>query len=132
MADLHLDHNVSSQLALLLRDAGHDVIETRTIGMPRATDDVLLLTAAQAGRIFVTHNESDFVLLHNAWRRWSAAWGVNVAHAGILVLPQPPHLDVSLAAQALEHFLLSGVSLTSELYIFRRTGGWQQRTATRS
>ena len=29
MAALHLDHNVSSQLTLLLRDAGHEVIETR-------------------------------------------------------------------------------------------------------
>lgn len=132
MADLHLDHNVSSQLASLLRDAGHDVIETRMIGMPRATDDVLLLTAAQAGRIFVTRNEADFVLLHNAWRRWSAAWGVTVAHAGVLVLPPPPHLGVTLAAQALDQFLLSGVPLAWELYVFRQTRGWQRRAAAHS
>jgi hypothetical protein len=130
MAALHVDHNVSSQLALLLRRAGHDVIETRVIGMSRATDDALLLAAADGGRVFITYNEADFVLLHDAWRRWSAAWGVNVAHAGILVLPQPPHLANSQAAQALDSFLLTSIPLASELYLFRRAEGWRQRPAT--
>ena len=125
MAVLHLDQNVSSQFGPLLRVAGHDVIETRAIGRPRATDDELLLFAANARRIFVTHNEKDFILLHDAWRRWSSAWGVAVFHAGILVLPQPPRLTIERAATELDRFLATEPQLASTLYFYRPTGGWR-------
>jgi hypothetical protein len=55
------------------------------LGLGRATDDAQHLTAAERGLILLTYNHEDFVLLHDAWHRWSNAWGVSPRHAGIIV-----------------------------------------------
>jgi hypothetical protein len=59
---------------------------------------VQLLNAAQRGLIFVTHNRTDFELLHDAWRLWSTVWNVPPAHAGILIIRQPPCMTYVQAA----------------------------------
>jgi hypothetical protein len=131
MAAFLLDHNVSAALAVLLRRAGHDVAETREVGKARATDDELLLIAASLNRIFITYfityNEGDYVLLHDAWRRWSAAWGILVTHPGIIVLPQPPRLANAHAARELVDFLTAGAEVASGLYSLRPSGEWRRR-----
>ena len=45
--------------------------------------------------------------------------GVAAAHAGILVIPQAPHLSASEAAVAIEN-LQAVVSVANELYAFDR------------
>jgi hypothetical protein len=53
---------------------------------------VHLALAARSGWTLITHNASDFLLLHAAWQLWE--WGVEKGHGGILILfaPAPPPL----------------------------------------
>jgi hypothetical protein len=90
MARVSIDNDVATALAQILTAAGHPAVTARGQGMDAADDDEQLLFAAQHGWVLVTHNRGDFELLHKAWWRWSAAWGVSVHHAGILVIEQIP------------------------------------------
>ncbi len=124
MADLYTDHNVALQIAVLLRAAGHDVVTARERNLERAGDDEQLLAAAEVGRLLITHNAKDFILLHDAWRRWSKAWNLAAHHAGILVIPQLPP---ARAAQEIDDFLRSRPRLQDELYLWRAASGWVGR-----
>ena len=126
MAIFFLDHNVRVLVAELLRASGQTAVTARDLFLTRATDDELLLAAAERGWTLVTNNRKDFELLHDAWLRWSAAWGAAAAHAGILVLPQPWPADRS--ARVLRDFLASSRPLSNALYVFRGSaGGWDRR-----
>jgi len=72
-----IDHNINQDLADLLRAKGHSVETALGRGLARVGDEALLLHAATHGEILVTHNIKDFELLHDAWRRWTAAWGLD-------------------------------------------------------
>jgi hypothetical protein len=127
VARFHLDHNVSRWLAPRLRTAGHDAVTARDAGLEQAGDDEQLLTAAQQVRILLTHNRRHYALLHDAWRRWPAAWAVAAPpHAGILVL-DPADEDV-LAAALLRAFLATAppAPLANALYWWRSPGGWHR------
>ena len=82
------------------------------------------MLAAQRGQIFVTHNHADFFLLHDTWRRWSAAWQVDVKHAGILVIPQWP---ADRIAREVDDFLQRESLLFNELYHWKPSQGWVRR-----
>jgi Domain of unknown function (DUF5615) len=100
VARFYLDHDVSLRLALLLRAAGHDTTTAQEAGLSHASDDAQLLAAAQQQRILVTHNRKDYVLLHDAWRRWPVAWGTLAPpHAGILVLDHRPERELAAAVE---------------------------------
>jgi len=73
MASFLLDHNVKAQVQGLLRGRGHECAVALERGLDRASDDLLLLNAADTSAILVTHNKQDFRLLHRAWHSWSAA-----------------------------------------------------------
>ena len=105
-----------------LRAESHDVLTARQAGRAAASDAEQLLWASDEGRTLVTHNEDDFELLHDAWARWSSAWGVDARHAGIIVIPQARHVPVARMATDLAHLFQSGVMLTNALYR-RRIGG---------
>ncbi len=64
MARFHLDHNVSQQLARILRTQGHDVTTARDLRLERASDGLHFLTAAGRGAVLLMHNERDFLLLY--------------------------------------------------------------------
>ncbi len=83
------------------------------LGLHLAPDGHHLLMAAQAGRIFVTHNAKDFITMQDAWVRWSGAWGVTLMHAGILVIPQG--WTPLYAAREIAQFLSNRVSLPNEI-----------------
>ena len=125
MASLYIDENVARAVTVATVAVGHDVVFSRDIGMRSAWDDLHLLTAARLGRILVT-SDADFLLLHSAWRRWSAEWGVSPQHAGILVTPQPPACPVARGAQALLDFLARGIVVTNELWHWTEADGWRQ------
>lgn len=127
MADLYLDHNVARQTAVLLRLHDHDVIQTARLGQARARDDEQLLTAASLRRTLITHDRRDFELLHDAWRRWSAAWQIDPPHFGILVIPQGESWSSAQAAGEVNRFLASGVPLANELYRWTEERGWVRR-----
>jgi hypothetical protein len=128
VAKLYCDQNVDRDLANLLRGRGHDVVIAYDLTLARAKDDRHLLTAATEQRTLVTYNRDDFVLLHDAWRRWSAAWRVTSRHAGILVLPQPPKWPTPEAAPEVDRLLRSARALDNELYEWRRASGWARRS----
>ena len=123
MANLYLDHGINRHITPVLQHAGHDVVTARSRGLQRAGDDEHLLVATRADRILVTHDQ-DFITLHNAWRRWSAEWGVSALHPGILIVAQPPVAPALYGAQELAAFLAMGHVLTNELYRWTPDRGW--------
>ncbi len=125
MAHIYTDHNVSLQVAVLLRALGHRVLTAREAGRDRASDDEHLLLAAQSGSVLITGDWKDFRLLHSAWQRWSVAWHVSSPHAGILVVPQRPEVEL---ARAIASFFALGLPTTNELYYWRPSSGWNRRT----
>ena len=101
MASLHLDHNVSLNLAAPLRAAGHDIATARDLGLTRSTDDAQLVSAVRAGRVLLTHNRRDFTLLHDAWVTWPSNFHVVFpAHPRILVVDVAPLEELASAVIA--------------------------------
>ncbi len=56
---LLLDQNLRVQTKTFLRGLGHDVVDTRDLGMARASDAQIAETAAELKRVIVTFN-ADF------------------------------------------------------------------------
>ncbi|MGD9894165.1 MAG: DUF5615 family PIN-like protein [Dehalococcoidia bacterium] len=127
MASFYLDHNVAVNIAFLLRAINHAGTTANEAGLGSTHDDEHLLFAAQHGLTLVTHNRTDFVLLHGAWRRWGVAWNASQSHAGVLIVPQPPLATNNQIAQELDGFLAGEPSLTNELYQWRPSSGWQRQ-----
>ncbi|MGH2597833.1 MAG: DUF5615 family PIN-like protein [Dehalococcoidia bacterium] len=126
MASLLLDHNVSREYIALLAAHGHRAWSARDEALDRADDGAILLAAATLGRVLVTHNGNDFWLLHRAWHHWSAAWQVNPRprHAGILVLPQRPHLGPEQLTNRAHELLADQTDLANRLYEWTVGRGW--------
>lgn len=106
----------------------HDVVTTQQLGRARARDAEQLLIAAQQRRTFITHNGDDFVLLHEAWRIWSRSWRLAPLplHAGILIIPQSPHLGHEQAAREVDKLVRAGSPLANELFTWRHARGWSR------
>lgn len=120
----HFDEDVSLQSVDLLRARGFDIVTYADLGLNGAADYVHLAAAAKAGRILVTHNRKDFVLLHGAWFHWSAVWNVTHDHSGILILEQP--LPPAVAAEAILELEQIGWTLENRIFYWRRRHGWQE------
>jgi hypothetical protein len=125
MAELYADRNIRRDIRLRLRALGHVVTSTEDLRLDRATDDVQLLTAAERGWILLTYNERDYVLLHDAWHRWSAAWGVAPQHAGIIV-PRQQWPEAHATAEV-DRLLQTEASFTNALYLWHGALGWIRR-----
>ena len=101
----------------------------RDIGGARLTDDALLLTSTQAGRVFITHNRDDFRMLHDAWVTWPAAFGMAFpAHPGILILDQGSvetlaRIVIDMLAQLPPERVANGI------FWWHRHDGWRQPVA---
>ena len=121
MATFLFDNDADMRVARRLVRRGHLVTSAREARLDRASDREVLLSAARVRLIVVTHNERDFVALHDA---------ASTVHAGILALPHVPPEDVERLAAAIDALVESGQPLTGECYRLR-TGGWQRRTEQR-
>ncbi len=119
MADFHVDNDIPVELAQVLRSYGHTAVTARDLSLSAADDPVHLLTAAQHGRILVTHNKSDYLLLHTAW----LAWSLPLPHAGILIMKQQKLL-VPQMASAIEGFIKRGQPLVNQVYEWTVSGRW--------
>jgi len=72
---LLLDEDTQAHaLVRLLREAGHDAETIAEAGMAGQADSAVLLYAKQTGRVLLTRNVRDFLVLHRA----------DPQHAGIL------------------------------------------------
>lgn len=130
MANFYIDNDVALEVAEFLSAVGHTAGTARAVGREGSTDEEQLLVASQGGRIFVTHSEHDFISLHDAWQRWSAAWGVAVQHAGVLIVPQGRRYGMNWAADAISPAVIVCLEQCAPVagHLFRRKqAGWQRR-----
>ena len=125
MAELFADRNIRCGVRLRRRTLGHVVTTTDDLRLDRATDEVQLLTAAERGWILLTYNERDYVPLHDAWHRWSAAWGVTPQHAGTIVPKQ--EWSEEQATTEIGRLVEAGAAFTNALYQWHGTLGWFRR-----
>src|SRR5262245_59716247 len=93
-----------------------------------APDDKILFEAARLGRVVLTHDEEDFLLLDRAWRRWSSGWNVQPLpqHAGILLLPTIKVTLRGYVSQEIHHLLIARPSLANEVHAWQQTQ-WVQK-----
>ena len=123
---MYLDHNVARGVGVLLDADGHDVIASRDINTERLSDDVLLLTTVRLSRIFVTHNRTDFRMLHDAWVTWPVAFGPALPpHPGILVLDSAaPEMLASVIANFLDE--AHPEDLPNTVFWWHHRDGWDR------
>ncbi|MBI4492717.1 MAG: DUF5615 family PIN-like protein [Chloroflexi bacterium] len=121
MAEFYVDHDVSIHVVPELRARGHQARCARDIGAAAHSDPQRLLIAASQSWILVSHNKSDFRLLHLAWDMWARAWGVTPSHAGILILP---HGDAADSARLLDEHISARPLLENRMYEYRGAAGW--------
>ncbi len=88
-----LDEDVPPEAAEIGRGLGLDVLSVSEVGRLGGSDERQLETAAADGRIFVTYNRNDFILLT---RRF---FELRAPHAGVLIVPSsiPRRLPARLA-----------------------------------
>jgi hypothetical protein len=129
VADFSFDENVAEQTAHDLAELGHDVLTARQARTKGIDDARQLALAVRFGRILVTYNRTDFLLLHRAWRLWSHDWQVSdrARHLGILILPQPPVLAASEAAGLLDRFVREQAAIANRFFVWSRGLGWRPR-----
>ena len=85
-AELYLDEDVSVRIATILRGHGYDVHTARAEGMLGTTDAEQLAFAVEHGRVFVTHNRTDFEALAVQY------FEEDRTHRGIIcAVRRPPH-----------------------------------------
>jgi predicted nuclease of predicted toxin-antitoxin system len=70
------DHDVASEVALVLRARGHDVVELRDVLAPDAPDPDVWAHAVADGRIVITCNRAHFTKLATATEK----------HPGVILL----------------------------------------------
>jgi hypothetical protein len=126
VADLYADHNIRRDVRDAMRARGHALTITGDLGLGRATDDAQLLVAAEHGLILLTYNHKDFVLLHDAWRRWSTAWGVSPRHVGIIV--PKAQWSAERASAEIDRLLAAVASFEDAFYEWHGALGWIHRT----
>jgi hypothetical protein len=130
LANFYIDSNVALEVADRLRVASHTAVTARDLRREGNSDDEHLLLASQQGQIFVTHNERDFILLHDAWKRWSVAWGVAEKHAGVLVVPQGRKYGTDWGAEQIVRAVMACLQQCPPVTggLFRYKGaGWERR-----
>lgn len=123
MGTFYTDHNFSQRISEHLTE--HIVYTARQHNKEQADDSEHLLFAATNEWTLVTHNIKDFLLLHQAWRLWSQAWGVTPKHSGILALdPSLRGNPAPVLAEALQRLALASVSFENQFYRWR-PGTWE-------
>jgi hypothetical protein len=130
VAAFYIDKDVDVSLVPALVVLGHQATTTDELGFDQASDGRQLLAAAEHGWVLVTHNRRDFIVLHDAWRFWTATWGITLDHAGIVVLPRSVHGRTWLAAYAAERvddLLRSDQFAAGQLFTWSRTNGVRER-----
>jgi hypothetical protein len=118
----YFDHNGSRVLAGSLRRQGFGVTTAQQLGLEQATDAKQFLTAVERGWVMVTHNESHYEELHDAWHRWSQSWGVPRGHQGVVILPAK---SIAFVEPLLLQLLAQETVFANTLFRWRSSSGWQ-------
>lgn len=132
--DFYLDEDVSAASAHRLIVLGNDAMDARGAVAHATKDHQHLALATRLGRILVTYNVDDFVLLHLAWREWFEEFGKPplADHGGIIIVPQPPDLTALEAADLIHDFVdhQTMVGLRNRLFRWTALNGWQEIVPT--
>jgi hypothetical protein len=124
-----LDENVTERLIMLLILLGYDATSVGRIGSKGWNDASQLLNATAIKHVVVTYDAEDFELLHQAWRRWSAAWNVDPLprHAGILAIRPDKGLTAREVAEAIDAIAQREPKLANRFFGWTRRAGWIER-----
>lgn len=105
-----VDQNLSPQVAELLRDAGHEAVHTREVGMERSDDDAIFDRAAAEDRTIVSA-DTDFgtLLAERATSRpsvvlWRRTHDRRAASVVALLLANLTFIEQALAEGAIVVF----------------------------
>lgn len=130
MVELYLDEDVSGDSGRRLILLGDDTLDARGVLEHATKDHQHLAMATRLGRVLVTHNAADYILLHLAWREWFDEFGQPPApeHAGILLLPQPPELGATEIADLIHAFIAGQTmaALRNRLFQWTKQSGWEE------
>jgi hypothetical protein len=121
---LYLDEDIKYDAVALLQMRGHGVVHARDHSKG-STDGAQLLVAARAGWIVVTCNQRDFLLLHDAWLRWSHDWGVKPEHSGILLVRN--HWSAAQVTERVHDFFATPRPISNHLYRWINEQAWVQQ-----
>lgn len=91
--------------------------------MLRQPDHLQFIFAYENLRIFITHNEDDYFLLHSLCRDWSILRD-GPGHSGILSLPQIRGILPDLVASYIHRFVETEPALSRQMYKMNRFGGF--------
>jgi hypothetical protein len=109
------DDSAAALLVALLRRAGHDVQVPADAGMAGREDPAHFAHAVREGRALLSHNHSDFKLLHDL------VMTVGGHHPGVLVVRKDnnPKRDLTIPGivRALARLLASGLPIADSYHI---------------
>lgn len=95
-----LDEDISRRAALISRRLGVDALGVAEVGRVGWSDEDQLHAAAADGRVFVTYNRNDFILLTRRFFEEQAT------HSGVLIVPGSiPRREPSRLAHALQRWM---------------------------
>lgn len=105
MADLYSNENFPSDIVIILRQKGHNVLTSYEAGQANQgiSDDEVLTFATQQNRIVITLNRDDFIRLHRS----------NINHAGIIICKDDR--DYVGQANTLDVYLKEETNLSNRL-----------------
>jgi predicted nuclease of predicted toxin-antitoxin system len=125
MADLFLDADIDSVLVAPFEARGHSVQTTAQVSRHNATDIEQLLIATDLGRLLITHDRDDYLLLCRLWRALALRWGVSSeTHAGVLIVPQAAQLPLPRIVSEIDGLIRSEPSLWGRVFRFDLKWGW--------
>lgn len=125
MSDFYLDEDVDRAYVPLLDAKRHAAPTTAQAGRLGAHDDVQLLTATDLGRILITHNGPDFLLLYRVWRSLAQRWQIDPGnHAGILVVPQASKVLYPRIAREIDGLVRGQREVWGRYFVLGLKWGW--------
>ena len=117
---LYLDEDISPKVSVILRKRGIDAVSAHEAGMLEASDENQLCFAVAEGRVMVTRNRDDFIVLTVQF------FEALKPHKGLIIVPHSlPGSDFSRLAtllvkfskdhpQGLEPYTIEFLSTTSD------------------
>jgi hypothetical protein len=120
---LYLDEDVPLPLAIALRLLGYDVFAPKELRGRRISDARQMDHAVSLGRIMITRNIKDYLLIHETLTLWATRWDLleRRRHHGILILPDT---SVAVLSEAIDEFAQSRPAPDNQLYMWDRRSGW--------
>jgi hypothetical protein len=120
---LYLDEDVPLPLAIALRLLGYDVFAPKELRGRRISDARQMDHAVSLGRIMITRNINDYLLIHETITLWAVRWDLRERHRhhGILIIPEA---SVAVLTKAIDEFAQSTSPPDNRVYMWKSQVGW--------